>query len=86
MHGYVVLTWLKFTSIWRFIRMIALYDDIETWDNNGRYMAYVWSQTKFWRCWHRSFYKWIIRYMYVPMGGAKTKLLSMWVIFIFIGQ
>jgi len=29
--------------------------------------------------------KWIIRYMYVPLGGRRTQKYTMWLIFIFVG-
>ena len=38
----------------------------------------------FWRAWHRSFNVWIIRYIYVPLGGKKTKIFNMWIVFTFV--
>jgi protein-cysteine N-palmitoyltransferase HHAT len=38
----------------------------------------------FWKNWHASFNRWLIRYMYIPMGGAKSRLLNVWPIFTFV--
>ncbi|XVF41014.1 hypothetical protein PTKIN_Ptkin01aG0246500 [Pterospermum kingtungense] len=38
----------------------------------------------FWKSWHASFNKWIVRYMYIPLGGSHRKLLNIWVIFTFV--
>ncbi|EKX41640.1 hypothetical protein GUITHDRAFT_49807, partial [Guillardia theta CCMP2712] len=49
----------------------------------------------FWRQWHASLNAWIIRYMYIPLGGRKTQasqgdkrrasFWNVWVIFTFVG-
>lgn len=38
----------------------------------------------FWRSWHASFNKWLIRYMYIPLGGQKWRLCNVWPIFTFV--
>lgn len=38
----------------------------------------------FWRGWHASYNKWIVRYLYVPLGGARYKALNAWVVFTFV--
>lgn len=38
----------------------------------------------FWRNWHASYNKWLVRYMYIPMGGSKNRLLVVWPIFTFV--
>jgi MBOAT, membrane-bound O-acyltransferase family len=38
----------------------------------------------FWRNWHASYNRWLVRYMYVPLGGAATRALSVWLIFTFV--
>jgi protein-cysteine N-palmitoyltransferase HHAT len=47
-------------------------------------MSNNYSGLAFWRSWHRSFYLWIVRYMYVPLGGAKFSSLNIWPIFTFV--
>jgi D-alanyl-lipoteichoic acid acyltransferase DltB (MBOAT superfamily) len=29
--------------------------------------------------------KWVVRYLYVPLGGASTQIFTIWIIFSFIG-
>uniref|UniRef100_A0A2N9ETK6 Membrane-bound O-acyltransferase C24H6.01c n=1 Tax=Fagus sylvatica TaxID=28930 RepID=A0A2N9ETK6_FAGSY len=38
----------------------------------------------FWKNWHASYNKWLVRYMYIPLGGSRKKLLNVWVIFTFV--
>jgi D-alanyl-lipoteichoic acid acyltransferase DltB (MBOAT superfamily) len=38
----------------------------------------------FWKSWHSSLNLWIVKYIYIPMGGSKRKWLSVWFIFGFI--
>lgn len=40
----------------------------------------------FWRAWHASFFEWLVRYIYIPLGGRKTRLLGLWLIFLFVGS
>lgn len=47
-------------------------------------MTNNYSAQGFWRSWHRSYNRWLIRYMYVPLGGTKYALLNTWVIFTFV--
>src|SRR5690242_7676477 len=47
-------------------------------------MSNNYSGLAFWRSWHRSFYLWIVRYMYVPLGGSKFGSLNIWPIFTFV--
>ncbi|KAI9022587.1 MBOAT, membrane-bound O-acyltransferase family-domain-containing protein [Hyaloraphidium curvatum] len=87
MLGYFNLKyiWLKLLLIWRFFRMWSLADGIDPPENMHRCMSNNYSAAGFWRSWHRSYNRWLIRYMYVPLGGSKRRLLSMPVIFTFVG-
>lgn len=38
----------------------------------------------FWRMWHRGFNMWLIRYMYVPLGGNKSVIKSYLCVFLFV--
>ena len=38
----------------------------------------------FWRGWHSSYNAWLVRYMYVPLGGTAWRLLAIWPIFFFV--
>lgn len=47
-------------------------------------MSNNYSGLAFWRSWHRSFYLWIVKYMYVPLGGSKYAYLNVWPVFTFV--
>lgn len=48
-------------------------------------MANNYSTLAFWRAWHRSYNLWIIRYIYIPVGGGgKKRLRSMLLVFTFV--
>lgn len=72
MLGYFNLhhIWLKLLLPWRFFRLWALLDGIDPPENVVRCMSDNYSTFAFWRGWHRSFNRWIIRYIYIPMGGS----------------
>ncbi|KAF3796764.1 putative membrane-bound O-acyltransferase C24H6-01c [Nymphaea thermarum] len=84
--GYGVLNfmWLKFFLIWRYFRFWALVGGIEAPENMPRCINNCYSLETFWKSWHASFNKWLVRYMYIPLGGSKRKLLNVWVIFTFV--
>ncbi|KAJ3377767.1 glycerol transporter [Entophlyctis sp. JEL0112] len=62
--------WLKLLLVWRFFRAWALFDGVETVENMSRCMSNNYSASGFWRAWHVSFNRWIIRYAYGPLGGG----------------
>ena len=72
MIGYFNLhiIWLKLLLPWRFFRLWALVDGIDPPENMVRCMSDNYSTLAFWRGWHRSFNRWIIRYIYIPLGGS----------------
>lgn len=84
--GYGVLNfmWLKFFLIWRFFRFWSLIGGIETPENMPRCMNNCYNLESFWKSWHASFNKWLVRYLYIPLGGSKRKLLNVWAIFTFV--
>ena len=47
-------------------------------------MSNNYSGAAFWRSWHRSFYLWIVRYLYIPLGGSRFGALNIWPIFTFV--
>jgi D-alanyl-lipoteichoic acid acyltransferase DltB (MBOAT superfamily) len=65
--------WLKLLLPWRFFRLWSLLDGIDPPENMVRCMSDNYSLTQFWRGWHRSFNKWNLRYMYIPLGGSAGK-------------
>ena len=72
MLGYFNLhiIWLKLLLPWRFFRLWALLDGIDPPENMVRCMSNNYSTMAFWRAWHRSFNRWIVRYIYIPLGGS----------------
>eukprot|EP01064_Diplonema_japonicum_P032664 TRINITY_DN6193_c3_g1_i1.p1 TRINITY_DN6193_c3_g1~~TRINITY_DN6193_c3_g1_i1.p1 ORF type:complete len:536 (+),score=80.42 TRINITY_DN6193_c3_g1_i1:46-1608(+) len=76
--------WLKFAVIWRFFRLASLCDGVEVLENMARCVNDNYTIAGFWRNWHRSFNKWLVRYMYIPMGGAKTQAFNVFPIFLFV--
>ena len=84
--GWWVLSfmWLKFTVIWRFFRLAALLEGIDPPENMRRCFAMNYDIQGFWKNWHASFNQWLVRYMYIPFGGAKYQILTIWPIFFFV--
>lgn len=79
MLGYFNLhiIWLKLLLPWRFFRLWALLDGVDPPENMVRCMSDNFSTLAFWRGWHRSYNRWIVRYIYVPLGGSgKSKIRS----------
>lgn len=74
MLGYFNLNhiWLKLLLPWRFFRFWALLDGIDPPENMVRCMSDNYSTQAFWRGWHRSFNRWIVRYIYIPLGGSTS--------------
>lgn len=64
------IIWLKLLIPWRFFRLWALLDGIDPPENMVRCMSNNYSAAAFWRGWHRSFNRWVVRYLYVPLGGG----------------
>ena len=78
------IIWLKLLIPWRLFRFWALCDDIDPPENMIRCMDNNFSAMQFWRAWHRSFNKWVIRYIYVPLGGSKYRILGSLAVFSFV--
>ncbi len=74
MLGYFNLhiIWLKLLIPWRLFRLWALIDGIDAPENMVRCASDNYSTMAFWRSWHRSFNRWTIRYIYVPLGGSRA--------------
>ncbi|CAO3591600.1 unnamed protein product [Absidia cylindrospora] len=86
MIGYfnLVIIWMKLLIPWRFFRLWALADGVWTEENMVRCMSNNFSAQRFWKSWHRTFNRWLIRYVYVPLGGAKYFMFNMWIVFTFV--
>ncbi|KAL1732281.1 MBOAT, membrane-bound O-acyltransferase family-domain-containing protein [Schizophyllum commune] len=80
----LAIVWLKLLLPWRFFRLWALVDGIDPPENMVRCMANNYSTFGFWRSWHRSYNLWIVRYIYIPLGGSKRVLLNSLLVFSFV--
>ncbi|KIW15913.1 hypothetical protein PV08_05963 [Exophiala spinifera] len=85
------IIWLKLMIPWRFFRLWALIDSIDPPENMVRCMSDNYSALGFWRSWHRSFNRWTVRYVYIPLGGGPgggsgvaRGLLNMLAVFTFV--
>ncbi|WPK27262.1 hypothetical protein PUMCH_004640 [Australozyma saopauloensis] len=68
--------WLKLLIPWRLFRLWSLIDGIDPPENMIRCMDNNYSVVGFWRAWHRSYNRWVIRYIYVPLGGGSSGWLT----------
>ncbi|KAF8311948.1 MBOAT-domain-containing protein [Clavulina sp. PMI_390] len=80
----LVVMWLKLLIPWRFFRLWALLDGMEPQENMVRCVANNYSTLGFWRSWHRSYNLWLIRYIYVPLGGSNSAILPKLLVFTFV--
>ncbi|KAI8351231.1 MBOAT, membrane-bound O-acyltransferase family-domain-containing protein [Choanephora cucurbitarum] len=86
MIGYfnLLIIWMKLLIPWRFFRLWALLDGIWPEENMIRCMSNNFSAQRFWKSWHRSFNRWTVRYIYIPLGGSSYLGFSIWVVFTFV--
>ena len=80
----LLFIWLKLNFIWRTARLFSMIDNIEPEENMNRCVYNNYCFEGFWRAWHRSFNQWLIKYIFIPLGGNRFKAISIWVIFTFV--
>ncbi|KAN0092559.1 MBOAT, membrane-bound O-acyltransferase family domain containing protein [Tylopilus felleus] len=80
----LMIVWLKLLLPWRFFRLWSLASGIDPPENMVRCMANNYSTLGFWRSWHRSYNLWVVRYIYVPLGGTKNIGITAALIFTFV--
>ncbi|AGO13091.1 AaceriAFL067Wp [[Ashbya] aceris (nom. inval.)] len=78
------IIWLKLLIPWRFFRLWALLDGVDPPENMLRCVDNNYSTLAFWRAWHRSYNKWVVRYIYVPLGGSGNRVLTSLAVFSFV--
>lgn len=83
-YGVLNVMWLKFLLIWRFFRFWSLVAGIEPPENMLRCVNNSYDLESFWKGWHASYNRWLVRYMYIPLGGARWRALNVWPIFTFV--
>ncbi|KAI8993660.1 MBOAT, membrane-bound O-acyltransferase family-domain-containing protein [Pilobolus umbonatus] len=86
MIGYfnLVIIWMKLLIPWRLFRLWSLADGIWVEENMVRCMSNNFSAQRFWKSWHRTFNRWMIRYIYIPLGGTKYLMYNSWLVFTFV--
>eukprot|EP01018_Ginkgo_biloba_P037071 Gb_24225 [translate_table: standard] len=57
---------------------------MESPENMPRCINNCYDLEGFWKSWHASYNRWLVRYLYIPLGGSQQKLLNVWVIFTFV--
>ncbi|KAF7355629.1 hypothetical protein MSAN_01480200 [Mycena sanguinolenta] len=81
----LIIVWLKLMIVWRFFRLWAMAAGIEAPENMIRCMANNYSVFGFWRSWHRSYNLWLLRYIYIPVGGTThNQILNTLLVFTFV--
>ena len=80
----LVFTFLKFSLIWKIARLWGWIDGIYAEENMNRCIYNNYSFEGFWRQWHRSYNIWLIRYVYIPLGGRKKRIFNTFIIFSFV--
>ena len=80
----LIFMWLKFLTLWRFFRLFALADGVGAPENMRRCMCNNFDVEGFWKGWHASFNLWLVRYVYVPLGGGSNLPWSIWAVFLFV--
>jgi D-alanyl-lipoteichoic acid acyltransferase DltB (MBOAT superfamily) len=86
------IIWLKLLIPWRLFRLWALTDGVDPPENMIRCVSDNFSPAQFWRAWHRSYNKWLVRYIYIPLGGndfrswkgAVRSIMTFFLIFTFV--
>lgn len=61
--------WYKLLVIWKIHKAWAQLYGVEVVDNMNRCVFNTYSFEGLWRMWHRGFNQWLIRYLYIPLGG-----------------
>jgi D-alanyl-lipoteichoic acid acyltransferase DltB (MBOAT superfamily) len=47
-------------------------------------MSNNYSAVGFWRSWHKSYNVWLVRYVYIPLGGNKNRIFNTLIAFTFV--
>ncbi len=74
-YFYLHMIWLKLLLPWRLFRLWALLDGVDPPENMLRCVSNNYSTMSFWRAWHRSFNRWLVRYIWIPLGGSDFRTL-----------
>ena len=75
--------WLKYAIIWKSFRLWAWCDGIFVEENMNRFIYDFYSIELLFRGLNRSLNRWMVRYIYIPLGGKNKKYVNIWVVFCF---
>jgi len=64
--------------IWRSFRLWAALDGVLAPENLPACVSRQYTLSGFWRCWHASFNRWLVRYVYLPLGGRASGRVARW--------
>ena len=64
--------------IWRSFRLWAALDGVVAPENLPACISRQYTLSGFWRCWHASFNRWLVRYVYLPLGGRASGRVARW--------
>ena len=70
--------------MWRGFRLWAAVDGVRAPENLPSCISVHHSLAGFWRCWHASFNQWLVRYLYVPLGGRAARWRNLALCFAFV--
>jgi protein-cysteine N-palmitoyltransferase HHAT len=70
--------------IWRLSRLWALLDGVSPYENMQGCIVAATSVASFWNRWHCSFNQWLVRYLYVPLGGRRAGAAAVFPVFVFV--
>jgi D-alanyl-lipoteichoic acid acyltransferase DltB (MBOAT superfamily) len=73
--------WLKYSIIWKSFRLWAWCDGIFVEENMNRFIYNFYSIELFFRGMNRSLNRWMVRYIYLPLGGKNKKYINIWIAF-----
>jgi D-alanyl-lipoteichoic acid acyltransferase DltB (MBOAT superfamily) len=73
--------WLKYSIIWKSFRFWAWCDGIFVEENMNRFIYNFYSLEELFRGLNRSLNRWMVRYIYIPLGGKNMKYINIWVVF-----
>lgn len=81
----LMFMWLKFLLIWRFFRLWSFANEIDPPENMNRCLWNNYSMVQFWKDWHSSFNIWLLRYVFIPLGGSRrNRFFNILIVFTFV--
>eukprot|EP00440_Ansanella_granifera_P034339 gb/GFBE01037255.1/.p1 GENE.gb/GFBE01037255.1/~~gb/GFBE01037255.1/.p1 ORF type:complete len:919 (+),score=161.05 gb/GFBE01037255.1/:1-2757(+) len=82
-YWFTFFAWFRWMISWRFFRIWANADNMPAAENVRFCIASCDAVRGLWRDWHVSFYAWMQRYIYFPLGGSRVAWAPLNVIAVF---